>query len=487
MVPSSEASQGPGARVSFRNRNEIRQKDPKLYEALSDLDRATANVADQTNTNRKGQPLPPPAIDGLSVTGQNGHFNLQITHKGDFYRGIKYYAEYADNPGFSNPYPIELGASRSRNVFLGNATLYWRAYAAYSSSAPGPAAYHGGAGSPQPVEGGGSVGPPAFLPSQGSGTGNPGEGLAGPGLTPFRSQDGKPPVRGKDRVPGGSGAAGGSLPPGPATGLPEGASSTFAGGGGGGGTVSTTAIYDTYANWTTAKYDPAQLSVNTQFFITDRNFVEYVVRVVGGANKWVYQAGTYGLAQAGIAGLKGFNGAVLGTNDNGLLIEVTDYAHVLKWSGTAWGWGPGESGSGYFQDFAVAPTGTGWHACDGSAGVAYLKADGTTGTVTLPNTTGSAAYRKNGAAYASAITPATVPTISGKTETAPTGVTVGNNNANENFNFTGGGVSLTVAKDPHQHSVSDPQHYHDLTAANAPISLPGDPIARYQAMAYFRI
>lgn len=122
------------------------------------------------------------------------------------------------------------------------------------------------------------------------------------------------------------------------------------------------------------------------------------------SGRWVYTTGEDATTQAALP-------ADFGENDTGFLNSVTDYAHVLQWSGSVWTWGPGESGSGYFQDFAVAPTGSGWQACDGSTGVKYLKADGTTATVTVPNTAGSAAYRKSGASYASIITAATVPTL----------------------------------------------------------------------------
>lgn len=479
------------AAVPIRNLDYIRAKDPKLFEAISDLDRHASTLEQQVNGNRTGQPLPPPAIDGLQVTGQNGHFHLQITHKADIYRGIQYYAEYADNPGFANPQAIHLGDSRSHTAFLGNGTYYWRAYAAYASSPPGPAAYHGGGSNPQPVSGGGAVGGPAFLAPQGTGTGLPGEGLTGPGIRPFRSSDGSLPIRGKTRGGAASGGAStqNALPAGPSTGLPEGASSTFPSGGGG-GVVGAVAIYDTYANWTTASYDPAQFPVNTQIFITDRNFIEYVVRVVTGANKWVYQAGTYSVTQSAISGLKGFNGGALGANDSGLLIEVTDYAHILKWGGAAWGWGPGESGSGYFQDFAVAPTGSGWHLCDGSPGIAYLKSDGTTGTVTLPNPNGSASYRKNAGSYSATITAAVAPTISGHTETGNAAFNPANTgNDNDAGHGAATGADFTAALNPHQHSYTptDTGHQHNLTSGNAPISLAGgDPVAHYQAITYFR-
>lgn len=174
----------------------IQELGSRLYEALSDVQTQQNNIAQQTNSNITGPPAPPPAIDGVTVTGQNGFFHIQIQHYSNFFRGIQYHVEYADNPAFRNPYPLALGPSRSHTQFLGNGSYYFRAFAAYGSSPAGPAAYHGGVHGPQPVSGGGSVGKPALLPSQGSGTDQPGQGLAGPGSIPFRTNTGAPPVRG---------------------------------------------------------------------------------------------------------------------------------------------------------------------------------------------------------------------------------------------------------------------------------------------------
>ena len=103
--------------------------------------------------------------------------------------------------------------------------------------------------------------------------------------------------------------------------------------------------------------------------------------------------------------------AALSTEDAGALCWVTDYGHLLAWTGSGWQWGPGEQGSGMLQPFAVAPGGPGWHLCDGAAAVKYLKSDGTTGTVDLPDiSTGS--YAKLGPAYSKTVTPAQAPTIS---------------------------------------------------------------------------
>jgi hypothetical protein len=120
----------------------------------------------------------------------------------------------------------------------------------------------------------------------------------------------------------------------------------------------------------------------TLFWETDRTAL-YVVLV----GQWVYAAGVMATAQATLPG-------GLGSGDAGFLAYVTDYAHLLRWNGSAWGWGPGDGGSGFVQGFVVDP-GTGWFLCSGSQAT-FLKADGTLGTTgsgsvpSLPNLTSSA-------------------------------------------------------------------------------------------------
>jgi len=173
----------------------IAELGPKLAEALQGIQKAVNNGEMQANSNVNGPPQAPPAINALRVTGKNGHFNVAIEDGNEIYRGVDYFVEHADNPNFTNPTVVPMGASRNGNLFLGNTQRYFRAYSAYQSSAPGPAAYHGDAATPLAVEGGGDIGPSDFLPSQGSGTGAPGVGLSGPGPVPFRSTNGVPPVR----------------------------------------------------------------------------------------------------------------------------------------------------------------------------------------------------------------------------------------------------------------------------------------------------
>lgn len=112
------------------------------------------------------------------------------------------------------------------------------------------------------------------------------------------------------------------------------------------------------------------------FFETDRG-VFYISKT----SVWVYLLGIMQSAQIGLP-------KDLGANDVGFLINVTDFAHLLQWNGSAWTWGPGDGGSGYTIPFVGIP-GTGWQIADGSVNVPQLNPDGTISYVTVPNTAGS--------------------------------------------------------------------------------------------------
>lgn len=127
-----------------------------------------------------------------------------------------------------------------------------------------------------------------------------------------------------------------------------------------------------------------------EFYETDTTLV-YVSTGV----HWQWVAGRWRRVQSTIAALV----ATLGTDDAGLQIDVTDYAHVLRWSGVALAWDNPDDYSGYIAGFLVDPLLVGWQLCDGTAAVPYLKMDGTIGTVNLPDLTSSgaaAAYLKFG-------------------------------------------------------------------------------------------
>lgn len=171
--------------------------------------------------------------------------------------------------------------------------------------------------------------------------------------------------------------------------------------------------------------------------------------------------------------------ATLTFDDNGLLVEVTDYGHILRWTSPAWGWGPGEAGSGMLVPFAVPPTGVGWHLCDGSLAVPYLKADGTTNTVPLPDTISTATYVKNAPAYNATITAAVIPTVTAPLISTPA-ITINNFTQSTN-NFVAGTVPA-VTQTTHAHGASS-----STPTASVPLAtLLGDPIPNFPAVLYFR-
>lgn len=126
--------------------------------------------------------------------------------------------------------------------------------------------------------------------------------------------------------------------------------------------------FDTFANRGGANSNPYTL-----FAASDRN---YVLLGSDGEN-WHYIAGVQDRTQAQLAALA----ATLGSYDVGYLVNVTDYCHVLRWTGSAWEWGPGEVPGGYVAYFLSAPTSNGWVLVNGSA-TTILKSDGTTTSVT---------------------------------------------------------------------------------------------------------
>ena len=138
------------------------------------------------------------------------------------------------------------------------------------------------------------------------------------------------------------------------------------------------------------------------------------------ASSWSYIAGTVARTQANLAALA----AMLGGADTGLLADVTDFAHILKWSGSAWAYADPSDPAGRIEAFLVDPSPTtGWHLCDGTANVPYLKTDGTTGTQTLPDlvsVASNAAYMKLGSPASAAPNAAVAPTFTGTPQTFTT-------------------------------------------------------------------
>lgn len=159
----------------------------------------------------------------------------------------------------------------------------------------------------------------------------------------------------------------------------------------------------------------------------------------------------------------------LKSNEAGLLVEVTDYRHILRWTGSAWEWGPGEDGRHDIVALPVDPDSTvGWQLCDGTA-TTYLKGDGTTGSYTTPNLVSTPAYLKLGTPV-TGINAAVAPSFSGSaTDPASTGITATTAaSGSGNIIFpSGAGVLVTLDSLGHTHpvTITDPTHDHTLSGS----------------------
>ena len=163
-------------------------------------------------------------------------------------------------------------------------------------------------------------------------------------------------------------------------------------------------VEDTHANrLDTARYPLAKVDPTTTLYETDRQ-VYYRVQSVNGTAAWVYQRGT-------MTDVFANKPTDLGPNDAGFLWTVSDYCHTLQWTGTGWQAAPGIVwDGGKIEGFLVDPDAlSGWHLCDGSV-VNYLKQDGSTVAITLPDMVsapGKASYLKFGATASAGLNPAT--------------------------------------------------------------------------------
>lgn len=207
-------------------------------------------------------------------------------------------------------------------------------------------------------------------------------------------------------------------------------------------------LFGTHADRVTLA--PPASHIGAIYVETDEENTAYQSQYLSNVATWVYVSGTYQRTQAQLATLA----ASLGAADAGLLAEVTDYRHVLRWTGSAWEWGPGETGGGYSAFWSIAPP-TGWVAYDGAAHT-YLKSDGSTGSLTLENLAGTSWFPKAGedyTKYTGSSVAAVVPTAAAS--------------------------ALTVAA-AGAGTASSPSHTHV-------ISLPGDPVKKMVYGWYLRI
>jgi hypothetical protein len=150
---------------------ELKSRDPYVHSVIKkivDHINATEKITGVAKTGT----LPAPSTPGqISVTALNGWFDIAVQDNSVVQPGISYFAEWDTSPGFTNAHPIFMGPVRNHHEYLGNLTLYWRAYAMYlgSGSRSGYVVF-GGVNNPIGVAGGGATTPPPVQKTQGSGT-----------------------------------------------------------------------------------------------------------------------------------------------------------------------------------------------------------------------------------------------------------------------------------------------------------------------------
>lgn len=187
--------------------------------------------------------------------------------------------------------------------------------------------------------------------------------------------------------------------------------------------------------------------------------------------------------QAGLATMS----ATLGAGQSGLLVNVTDYAHVLQWTGSGWQRGPGDTEhSDTFHWFGSSPGDVGWASCTGGT-AHYLQYNGSLGTRTLPDLTTAEYLKATAATYSPAGTAALPPTLAGaSTGAAVTGISVSPATAASGNIPQGTGAPITALVPPFTGggAVTDPGHTHSISSATT--SLPGDPIAHIPVIVWYR-
>jgi hypothetical protein len=136
----------------------------------------------------------------------------------------------------------------------------------------------------------------------------------------------------------------------------------------------------------------------------------------------------------------------LGPSNAGLLYMLTDYGHMMRWTGTVWTFAPGDIENQFFA-YRVAPPGVAgwWQECDGTI-TDYVVAGAATITVagfTTPNLKTLGTYLKSGAAYTGAVIAAVAAVIAGATAAE---------------------AAHTHAQGAHTHGFGLPSHQHGFNA-----------------------
>ena len=248
---------------------------------------------------------------------------------------------------------------------------------------------------------------------------------------------------------------------------------------------STQSFVDTHAN-RLASYPATKYAVGSFFYETDRTTL-YQVQVVGTGNQWIWIGGQMSAALASIP-------TDLGMSDAGFLyFENAKYYHQAQWTGSAWQRGPNDTEhSNTFHEFGAAPTDGGWHSCNGSTQNFFNYTNPSApGSTVLPNLTATPGYSKCGGAYNATVTAADNPTFTG-TPATPAGTVsqptfTGTPSGSTNVLSTGGVTAVVPAPFTPAGTVSQPAFTGTPAAPAGTVALPGDPVANWSPLKYFRL
>jgi hypothetical protein len=202
--------------------------------------------------------------------------------------------------------------------------------------------------------------------------------------------------------------------------------------------------------------------VGSLFWEIDRT-VLYLVKLVAGVAAWVFAAGSYTNTRTNYP-------SDLGANDAGFLFQISDYAHLARFDGTAWRLTEGSGGYIVASAFALA---SGYQICDGTA-TDYIT-DNTTNLAvsafTTPDlkTANANTYLRSAAAYTGAVNAPTNPTFGGALSN--TGADSG---------------SGTIVQSGTGTTVATHTHTHPFTPTGNVSLAGGDPVQFMNVIYYFR-
>lgn len=120
---------------------------------------------------------------------------------------------------------------------------------------------------------------------------------------------------------------------------------------------------------------------------TDRRFL---YRALG--KNWIAVGGTMEAARADAP-------TDLAANDAGVRLHVTDFGHVLRWTGTIWEWADTDLGNGFYQEFHAAPTASGWVKSTASVATTQLTLGATLTETAVLTRAAAAAWNAANAVY----------------------------------------------------------------------------------------